>query len=48
MTKTLEQKKASDLAMDIHEFTSDRPECHDMTVDQFLYYLLDVAEGKKG
>ena len=46
MAKTMEQIKASDLAMDIQEFTSERPECNDMTVDDFVYYLLDYTQGK--
>jgi len=47
MGKTLEQIKASGLACDIQEFTSERPECNYMTVDDFVYYLLDYAQGKE-
>ena len=43
MAKTLEQIKASGLAMDIQEFTSERPECNDMSVEDFVFYLLDFA-----
>ena len=43
MARTLEQIKASGLAMDIQEFTSDKPDCNDMTVEDFVYYLLDYA-----
>lgn len=43
MGRTLEQIKASGLAMDIQEFTSDKPDCNDMTVEDFVYYLLDYA-----
>lgn len=45
MEKTIEQIKASGLAMDIQEFTSERPDCNDMTVTDFVYYLLDFAQG---
>ena len=45
MEKTIEQIKASGLAMDIQEFTSERPDCNDMTVEDFVYYLLDFAQG---
>ena len=47
MAKTLEQIKASGLAMDIQEFTSDKPECNDMSVEDFVYYLLDYSQGKE-
>ena len=49
MAKTLEQIKASELAMDIQEFTSERPECNDMSVEDFVFYLLDFArqDGQK-
>lgn len=47
MAKTLEQIKASGLAMDIQEFVSDRTECNDMTVEDFVYYLLDFSQGNK-
>lgn len=47
MTKTLEQIKASDLALDIQEFISERPDCNDMTVENFVYYLCDFAQGKE-
>lgn len=46
MEKTLEQIKASGLVMDIQEFISDKPECNDMTVEDFIYYLLDFNQGK--
>ena len=41
--KSLKQIKASSLAMDIQEFTSEHQECNDMTVEDFVYYLLDYA-----
>ena len=47
MAKTIEQIKASGLAMDIQEFISERPECNDMTVEDFIYYLFDYAQGKE-
>lgn len=47
MARTLEQIKASGLAMDIQEFTSDKPDCNDMTVEDFVYYLLDYANGRE-
>ena len=47
MARTLEQIKASGLAMDIQEFTSDKPIFHEMTVEEFVYYLLDYASGRK-
>lgn len=47
MGRTLEQIKASGLAMDIQEFTSDKPDCNDMTVEDFVYYLLDYANGRE-
>lgn len=46
MARTIEQVKASGLAMDIQEYTSDKPECNDMRVEDFVYYLLDYAQGK--
>ena len=45
MAKTLEQIKASSLAMDIQEFVSDKPECNEMSVEDFIYYLLDYSRG---
>lgn len=45
MVRTLKQIKASSLAMDIQEFTSDKPECNDMSVEDFVFYLLDFARG---
>ena len=48
MAKTMEQIKASGLAMDIQEFTSERLECNDMTVEDFVFYLLDYAQEKEG
>lgn len=47
MAKTLRQIKASSLAMDIQEFTSDHSECNDMSVEDFVYYLLDYANGRE-
>ena len=47
MAKTMEQIKASGLATDIQEFTSERPECNDMTVEDFVYYLFDFSRGIK-
>lgn len=47
MARRLEQIKASGLAMDIQEFTSDKPDCNDMTVEDFIYYLLDYATGRE-
>ena len=47
MAKTLEQIKASGLAMDIQEFTSERPECNNLTVEDFVFYLLDYAQAKE-
>lgn len=47
MEKTLKQIKASGLVMDIQEFISDRPWCNDMTVEDFIYYLLDFNQGKE-
>jgi hypothetical protein len=47
MAKTLEQIKASGLAMDIQEFTSERPECNNLTVEDFVIYLLDYAQAKE-
>ena len=47
MAKTLEQIKASSLAMDIQEFTSERPECTNMRVEDFVFFLLDYAQGKE-
>lgn len=46
MAKTLRQIKASSLAMDIQEFTSDHSECNDMSVEDFVYYLLDYSRSK--
>lgn len=43
MAKSLEQIKASGLAMDIQEFTGGHPECNDMTVEDFVYHLLDFS-----
>ena len=43
----MEQIKASGLAMDIQEFVCERPECNDMTVEDFVFYLLDYAQGNK-
>ena len=43
MAKTLEQIKASRLAMDIQEFTAGYPECNGMTVEDFVYHLLDFS-----
>ena len=48
MARTLEQNKASGLAMDIQEFTSENPDCNNMTVEDFVYYLLDYANGREG
>jgi hypothetical protein len=39
--------KAFGLVMDIQEFISDKPECNDMTVEDFIYYLLDFSQGKE-
>ena len=47
MAKTMEQMKASGLAMDIQKFASERPKCNDMTVEDFVFYLLDYAQGKE-
>lgn len=47
MAKTLEQIKASGLAMDIQEYISERPDCNNMTVEDFVYHLLDFAQGKE-
>jgi len=47
MAKTLEQIKASGLASDIQEFICERPDCNNMTVEDFVYYLLDFAQGKE-
>ena len=41
MAKTLRQIQASGLAMDIQEWTSDNPGLGEMTVDDFVFYLLD-------
>lgn len=46
MAKSWRQIKAESLAMEIQEFTSDRPDCNDMTVENFVYYLLDYSQGK--
>lgn len=43
MAKSLEQIKASRLAMDIQEFTDCYPECNDMAVEDFVYHLLDFS-----
>ena len=32
--------------MDIQEFTSDHSECNDMSVEDFVYYLLDYSQSK--
>lgn len=46
MAKTLRQIQASSLAMDIQEFTSDHSECNDMSVEDFVYYLLDYSQSQ--
>lgn len=42
MGKTLEQMRAENLALDIQEFLTARPECTSMMVEDFVYYLLDL------
>ena len=37
--------KAAKLAMDIQEFTDGHQECNDMTVEDFVYHLLDFSRG---
>lgn len=44
MAKTLEQMKAAALAMDIQEHIAGYPECSGMTVEDFVYHLLDIAK----
>lgn len=44
MTKARE--KAARLYDSIQEFISDRPECKNMTVEEFGYTLLDISSGK--
>jgi len=46
MAKTIEQIKAEGLAMDIQEFTSGHPHCNDMSVEDFVFYLLDFYKGE--
>lgn len=41
MAKTIEQVNAEKLAMLIQEFVIDKPECNEMSVEDFVFYLLD-------
>lgn len=41
MARTLRQERAQSLALDIQEYTAENPECNSMTVEDFIYYLLD-------
>ena len=47
MAKTIRQIKASSLATDIQEFTSDHPELINISVEDFVYYLFDYSQGIK-
>lgn len=46
MSKTIEQIKVENLAMEIQEFTCDHPECNNMTVEDFVFHLLDYHKSE--
>lgn len=42
-----EREKAARLYDSIQEFISDRPECNEMTVEEFGYTLLEISSGRE-
>lgn len=44
MAKTLIEQKARNLALEIQSFTADNEECNEMTVEEFIFWLLDYKE----
>ena len=43
MEKMIERQKAAALAMAIQEFTCEQADLNGMTVEDFVFYLLDLA-----
>ena len=44
MSKTLREQRARNLALEIQSFAAEDESCNEMTVEEFIFWLLDYKE----